>query len=163
MPYSIRPIDPARKFADQITLDLFAKTLPPATIEAALTATNRHAQRERQLPMAAIVLLIVAMNLWTQCAIPTVFRHLARGLRWLWPDPDVRLPQSNALTYRRYHLGVAPLVWLFRHCCRPLATPATAGAFLFGLRLMALDGTVENVADTPENARYFGRPSGRPK
>lgn len=35
------------------------------------------------------------------------------------------------------------------------------GAFLFGLRLMAIDGTVENVADTPENAAYFGRPGSR--
>jgi hypothetical protein len=156
MPYTIRQLAPVGKFTDHITLDLFASTLPADAIDQALTATASHAQRERRLTMPAIVLLIVAMNLWTQCAIPTVFRHLVRGLRWLWPT-TVRLPQSNALTYRRYQLGARPLHWLFRQRCQPLATPATPGAFLFGLRLMALDGVVETVADTPENARYFGR------
>jgi hypothetical protein len=32
---------------------------------------------------------------------------------------------------------------------QPLATPETAGAFLFGLRLMAIDGRGEDVADAP--------------
>lgn len=41
-----------------------------------------------------------------------------------------------------------------------MATLQTKGAFLFGLRVMAIDGTVEDVADTPENARAFGRHSG---
>ena len=43
--------------------------------------------------------------------------------------------------------------------CVPLATPETPGAFLHGYRLMALDGTVEAVVDTPANARYFRRSS----
>ncbi len=42
------------------------------------------------------------------------------------------------------------------------ATPETPGAFYPGLRLMALDGFVVDVADSPDNARIFGRPgSGR--
>jgi hypothetical protein len=41
-----------------------------------------------------------------------------------------------------------------------MATLHTKGAFLFGLRLMAIDGTIEDAADTPENARTFGRHSG---
>lgn len=160
MPFRIRPIDPDRKLTDQITLDLIASVIPPATIEAALTATGTHARRVRRLSMTVVILLIIAMNIWTQCAIPTVFRHLARSVRWRWPTDPPPLPDSNALTYRRYQLGVKPLHWLFHACCQPMATPATPGAFLFGLRLVALDGTVENVADTPANARYFGRPSG---
>ena len=42
----------------------------------------------------------------------------------------------------------------------PLARPNTPGAFYHGLRLMAIDGTVLNVPDTPRNAETFGRPSG---
>jgi hypothetical protein len=38
-----------------------------------------------------------------------------------------------------------------------LAKPDTPGAFAFGLRLMAIDGTLEDVNDTPANAEYFGR------
>ncbi len=49
---------------------------------------------------------------------------------------------------------------LFRRICRPLATEKTPGAFLFGLRLMGVDGTVEDVPDTPANAAAFGRQTG---
>jgi hypothetical protein len=38
-----------------------------------------------------------------------------------------------------------------------MATEQTNGAFRFGLRLMAIDGTLDEVADTPANAQYFGR------
>jgi Transposase DDE domain len=39
-----------------------------------------------------------------------------------------------------------------------LAEPGSAPeAFLFGLRLMALDGTVIDLPDTPENVRVFGK------
>ena len=41
-----------------------------------------------------------------------------------------------------------------------MATSETPGAFLFGLRLMAVDGTVEDVPDTPANAAAFGRQKG---
>jgi hypothetical protein len=44
---------------------------------------------------------------------------------------------------------------------RPLATPQTPGAFLGGLRLMAVDGTVFDVPDTEANARVFGYPGSR--
>jgi hypothetical protein len=72
-----------------------------------------------------------------------------------------QIPVTDAaLSYRRYQLGTKPFVTLFRAICKPMASLETKGAFLFGLRLMAIDGTVEDVADTPENARTFGRQSG---
>jgi hypothetical protein len=46
---------------------------------------------------------------------------------------------------------------LFRQCCRPLARPETRGAFAFGLRLMAIDSTLDEVPDTSANALHFGR------
>jgi hypothetical protein len=46
---------------------------------------------------------------------------------------------------------------IFEHSCVPLASQDTPGAFAFGLRLMAIDGTLEDVNDTPANAQYFGR------
>ncbi len=76
-------------------------------------------------------------------------RKLAQGLRYIWPDPEYALPGEPAMTYRRYQLGPRPLVALFKQSCRPIATKETIGAFLFGLRLMALDSTIEDVPDTP--------------
>ena len=82
---------------------------------------------------------------------------MAQGLRYIWPGAEYPLPGDNAITYRRYQVGPRPLVALFKECCRPLATPETVGAFLFGLRLMALDSTIEDVPDTPANDQAFGR------
>src|SRR5258708_10637747 len=46
---------------------------------------------------------------------------------------------------------------LCQRVCQPMATEQTKGAFRFGLRLMAIDGTLDEVADTEANALYFGR------
>ena len=51
---------------------------------------------------------------------------------------------------------------LFHQVVRPLATAITPGAFLGGLRVMAVDGTVFDVPDTEANARVFGYPATRP-
>ncbi len=40
----------------------------------------------------------------------------------------------------------------------PVVTADTAGAWLAGRRLVAIDGTTLDVADTVENASWFGRP-----
>ena len=51
---------------------------------------------------------------------------------------------------------------LFHQLVRPLSTLETPGAFLGGLRVMAVDGTVFDVPDSIENARVFGYPATRP-
>jgi len=50
---------------------------------------------------------------------------------------------------------------LFKLVARPLGTAQTPGVFLFGLRVMAVDGTVLDVPDTPANAKVFGYPGSR--
>jgi hypothetical protein len=42
-----------------------------------------------------------------------------------------------------------------------MASPQTPGAFLFGWRVMAVDGTVLDVPDTAANAKVFGYPGSR--
>jgi hypothetical protein len=51
---------------------------------------------------------------------------------------------------------------LFELVVRPMASPQTDGAFLGRLRVMAVDGTVIDVQDSPGNARVFGCPGTRP-
>ncbi len=54
-------------------------------------------------------------------------------------------------------MGEEPLRRLFERVCRPLAQPNDPQAFRYGLRLVALDSTVEQAADTPTNEAAFGR------
>ena len=51
---------------------------------------------------------------------------------------------------------------LFHQVVRPKATPETLGAFIRGLRVVVVDGTVLDVPDTEANARVFGYPGTRP-
>jgi hypothetical protein len=88
-----------------------------------------------------------------------VLAQLVRGLRWLWPNPCLGLPTAAALVYRRRQLGSPIMRHLFQRVCRPMATDQTSGAFRCGWRLMAIDGTLDEVADTPTNALSFGRMS----
>ncbi len=45
---------------------------------------------------------------------------------------------------------------LFDSIVKPGATTETPGAFLGGLRVMAVDGTVLDVPDSQANAKVFG-------
>ena len=110
--------------------------------------------------MVMTVLVTIAMNLYARISMGAVLHKVAQGLRYIWPDPEYPVAQASAFSYRRYQVGPRPLVNLFHRVCQPMATPETPGAFLFGLRLMALDGTVEDVPDTAENVATFGRQPG---
>lgn len=131
--------------------------VPRATIAAVLAAEGRLTERERKLNLLVTVLLIIMMNLYTADSIGAVLEKMTQGLRYIWPDPDYQVPNASAVSYRRDQVGARPVVALFHQVCRPLAEPDTPGAFLFGLRLMALDGTTEDVPDTPANGAVFGR------
>ena len=157
MGFKIREIAPERKFCEELRLDALTTVVPMREIETVLSQLQIAEQRHRKVTLLATVLLVIALHLYARLSIGAVFKRLGRGLRFIWPDPDWKMPNESALAYRRYQLGARPLVALFHRVCRPLATPATSGAFVFGRRLLALDATVENVPDTEENARAFGR------
>lgn len=157
MGYRLHQIDTESKFMSELTLEAIGQPVPLAEVKAVIEEEGVQATRERKLNMVAVVFLVITMNIYTRLSIGRVMKKLAQGLRFIWPDPCYRLPKDSAITYRRYQLGARPVVALFHRVCQPMATPETPGAFLFGLRLMAIDGTVEDVPDTPANEAAFGR------
>jgi hypothetical protein len=160
MGYKLREIEAESKFSQELSLSAIEHLVPKATIAAVLSAEGRVTQRERKLNLLITVLLVIMMNIYASDSIADVFEKMAQGLRYIWPDPDYVLPEANAISYRRYQVGARPMVRLFHEVCQPLAGPDTPGAFLFGLRMMAIDGTTEDTPDTPANAAVFGRHQG---
>lgn len=160
MGYRIRQMEAERAFCEELTVEALHRVIAPEVIAAVLTATGTHTPRVRKLTAEVTIWVLIAMNLYTHLALRHVVGKVAQGLRFIWPDPTYRLPGASAFVYRRYQLGAAPLVALFERLGRPIATPQTPGAFRFGLRLMAIDGTIEIVPDTPANAAAFGRQHG---
>lgn len=134
------------------------------TIEQAIQKTCSSEQRQRILPTHAVVVLVIAMSFWSSDSIVDVFKNLIQGLSSLHIPLLIRLkaPTSSSISEARQRTGSAVMTRLFEMVAKPLATLLTPGAFLGGLRIMAVDGTVFDIPDTPENARVFGYP-GSPK
>jgi hypothetical protein len=158
--YKLREIEAESKFSQELSLPAIEHLVPKATIAAVLSAEGRVTQRERKLNLLITVLLVIMINIYTSDSITDVLEKMAQGLRYIWPDPDYGMPNASAISHRRYQVGARPVAALFHQVCQPLASPDTPGAFLFGLRLMAIDGTTEDVADTPANVAVFGRHQG---
>jgi len=63
-----------------------------------------------------------------------------------------------AIFQARDRLGAEPVKALFDRVAQPLATTQSPGCWLAGRRLVAIDGTTLDVADTAANDEFFGRP-----
>jgi len=160
MERSLRQIDATVHWKQEVSLDIVSRIITRSRIEIVLTGLGISELRVRKLTMVMTVLLCIAMNLYTEEAIDDVMGKLVAAPRFLRPVNDLEAAGASAICQRRKQLGVAPMVGLYKEVCHPMATSETREAFLFGLRLMAIDGTVENVADTPANSSYFGRHRG---
>src|SRR5260370_2868958 len=157
MGFMVRPVPVGTNLTEDVTVQALAGAVPPTAIQAVARAHRRPTQRRRKLPLELLLLVSILMNLYTEEALERVLGKLVHGLRLLGPDPHAVPAGKSALCQARYRMGARPVVDLFHRVCQPLATPATPGAFLFGLRVLGLDGTTEDVPDTPANARAFGR------
>ena len=117
-------------------------------------------QRTRKLPARLVVWLCILMHLFSRQGLVAVLRQSVKGTRLVADETVEVLANKSSISKARYRIGSAPLKMVFEAVCHPLATRQTPGAFVFGRRVVALDGSVETVADTPENQRYFGRQAG---
>jgi Insertion element 4 transposase N-terminal/Transposase DDE domain len=147
-----------QRLTDRVALGVLTATFPRALVDAVIEATGRREQRNRLLPAHLSLYYVLAMTLFSSAGYEEVMRSLTEGLAWT-SDGEERyeVPSQVAITKARARLGPEPLAELFARACLPLATPATPGAFYRDRRLVSLDGTTIDVADTPANAESFGR------
>ena len=145
---------------ESVVLEALARTIRPEQIDAVLAIRGPKQRRNRRLPLAAVVWLVICLGVWGQDNIPTIWRRLGGTLRALFAALDgQRPPVKSAFSQARQRLGAAPMGRLFRQTARPIATEQTVGAFYKGMRMRAIDGVHLDVVDTPANAAAFGRPS----
>lgn len=144
-------------------LEALRLAIPTEAIMDAIARTSAQEQRRRRLPSELVVGLVVGFGLWARVNMREVLALLVEGLRVQEPARFAhwRLPAKSALTKARKRIGPRPLHALFQALAGPVATAATPGAFLCGLRLMALDGTTLALPDTPTNVLTFGKPATR--
>ncbi|MGH3307079.1 MAG: IS4 family transposase, partial [Nocardioides sp.] len=123
----------------------------------------RTEQRSRSLPARVMAYFAIGMALYSEGSYKDVLAQLSDGLAWASGWQEVYgLPSKSAIFQARARLGAAPLQALFERVARPIGveshdSPGSAGG-LAGRRLVAVDGTCLDVADTVENEAFFGRP-----
>jgi len=147
------------RITDYISLGVMAKTFPPDRIHAALAATERTSQRQRELPAHVVVYYVIALALYRQVSYREVLRCLLEGLQWIaGPTRVVKVTGKSGISQARTRLGWRALQYVHDAVVRPIAVPATRGAWYRDWRLLSLDGSTLDVADTASNGRGFGRP-----
>src|ERR671913_911091 len=146
------------RLSDHISLGVIAKTFPPDRVRQVLAETGKGSERERDLPAHVMVYYAIALALYMTSGTREVLRCLLEGVRWLWGTVAVRVAGKSGISQARTRLGAEPLHRLYERVVRPIATPATKGALYRTWRLVSLDGSCLDVADTEENCTAFGRP-----
>lgn len=157
MPFSITPLPGSDKLCHRLSWPILEQFYPRQRIESLVETFCGQTTRTRKLTLVLVVWVLICWHLYLRHSLGAVFLKLSSVERWLSDDEPEALPTRAAWTYRRKQIGVRLLRRLFEQSCVPLAAADTPGAFAFGLRLMAMDGTLEDVNDTVANAHYFGR------
>jgi hypothetical protein len=157
MPEGTQPAaDRIRRLTDSISLGVLADVLPRDLIEEVLNETGKREKRSRLLPAHVIVRFCQAMCLFYEDDYEEVMRKLAGSLEDMnsWSG-TWHVPSVSAISQARARLGPEPMRELFDRVAVPMAELGTKGAWLGSRRLMAVDGFVLDVPDTPDNDKAF--------
>lgn len=117
------------RVSDHISLGVIARTFPVEEVRQVLAETGRANERERDLPAQVMVYYAIALALDMTSGTREVLRCLLEGLRWLWGAEAVRVAGKSGISQARTRLGAKPLRRLYDQVVRPIATPATKGAW----------------------------------
>jgi hypothetical protein len=80
-------------------------------------------------------------------------------VQWLLdPSTKVKVAGKSGISQARSRLGAEPLKKLYDAVATPIAEKRTKGAWYRQWRIVSLDGSTLDVADTAENDQAFGRP-----
>jgi len=147
------------RLSDYISVGVLAKTFPPARVNAILAATGKASVRERELPAHVVVYYVMGLALYMQVSYREVLRCLLEGMQWaLGPAATIRVTGKSGISQARTRLGAAPVQQLYDEVVGPIAVGQTKGAWYRRWRLVTLDGSTMDVADTASNETAFGRP-----
>jgi hypothetical protein len=148
-----------RRLSDLVSVGVLTRVFPPDLVDEVIAAAGRTEQRTRSLPARVMAYFAIGMAMHSEGSYEDVLSQLTDGLAWSsgWAD-SYSPPSKSAIFQARARLGPEPMKALFERVAVPIGTKSTPGTWLAGRRLVAFDGLCLDVADTPENADYFGRP-----
>lgn len=159
MARTVASLPAGSRITDYISLGVVAKTFSPDKVHAALAASGKESERQRDLPAHVVVYYVIALALYMQSSYREVLRCLLEGIQWLAePSATIRVAGNSGISQARTRLGWEPLQQLHDAVVRPIAVAATKGAWYRGWRLVSIDGSTLDIADEKGNGETFGRP-----
>lgn len=159
MARTIASLPAGSRITDYISLGVVTKFFPVGKVHEILNETNRASIRERDLPAHVVVYYVIALALYMRSSYREVLRCLLEGVQWLLdPSVNVKVAGKSGISQARSRLGVEPLKKLYEAVVVPIAKRETKGAWYRQWRIVSLDGSTLDTADTAENEEAFGRP-----
>ena len=151
------------RITDHISLGVLATTFPRTIVDKVLEATGKTSIRHREIPAHVVVYYVIAMTLFMEVSCREVLRCLLEGLQWLQgPNAPIKVTGKSGISQARKRLGAEPVKQLHDRVVTPIAIRSdqqtTKGAWYKQWRLVSLDGSTLDVADTEANDAEFGRP-----
>ena len=153
-----RPVSD-RRLSDLVSVGVLTRVFPPDLVDEVIAGAGRTEQRNRSLPARVMAYFAIGMAMHSEGSYEDVLSQLTDGLAWSsgWAE-NYSPPSKSAIFQARQRLGPEPMKALFERVAAPIGTETTPGTWLAGRRLVAIDGLCLDVADTPDNDGFFGRP-----
>ena len=163
MARTVAELPKGTRITDHIRLGVIAKTFPLERVHAVLAAESRSSQRQRNLPAHVVVYYCIALALYMQVSCREVLRCLLEGICWLMgPAFKINVTGRAGISQARIRVGSEPVQRLHDELVVPIAIRGrertTKGAWYRKWRLVSIDGSTLDVADTARNEAAFGRP-----
>ena len=159
MARTVAELPKGARITDFISLGVISKTFPMSTIQAILEQTGKASQRQRELPAHVVIYYVIALALYMQVSCREVLRCLIEGLQWLkGPGDRIHVTGKSGISQARSRLGWEPIEALHDEIVKPMSTKETKGAWYRTWRMVSLDGSTMDIADTRENEGVYGRP-----
>jgi hypothetical protein len=159
MARTVAALPAGSRITDYISLGVVARFFPVEKVRAVLKETGRASVRQRDLPAHVVIYYVIALALYMRSSYREVLRCLLEGLQWLLdPSVQVKVAGKSGISQARSRLGAEPVKKLYDALVGPIAEKRTKGAWYGRWKLVSLDGSTLDVADTAENNKAFGRP-----
>lgn len=138
-----------------MNLGVLTRWFSPELVSAAVAGRARVPDRPSPLTPEFMVYFMLGLALWSQDSYPDVLANLTCGV----PELAGASVDKSSLAWARVRLGDAAMAAVFAAvAAAPAAGPGTPGARWAGKLVLAVDGFVVDVPETPVNRAVFGGP-----
>jgi Insertion element 4 transposase N-terminal/Transposase DDE domain len=153
-----RHLPNGNRITDELAMGILAKRYPTVKVREILQRVGKASQRERELPAHLMVYYVMGLGLWMGASCREVLRCLLSGVHWLLgSEKGYKVAGKSGITQARQRLGWEAMKAIHDELVQPIGEKHTRGAWYRGWRVVSLDGSTMDVADSQDNEKAFGR------